>query len=577
MPVNNARASNLSLPKYGYDLVVATTQDSINATTKQFLSAFTGKEFVACYKFVKGHAPEPLDYSKVKQAIDGTDPFTIPNGADEKNEKVQKLADLDFMFGFKAKMGLPPGLRPTEIPDVVVLDKGRALVTYQLFFAEFDIAILDVRRKEMDWKKLSQQSGKPWICKFDVSIKMDDTEFKKLPPEVQKKVKNLGPETAFSVQQLYLDLNTAGLQSDPEIVGLDPASDAYFYLTKVFFNTYWKQLREAGGDVIFGYTVKPKTQQPSTSSLIPTDMTMEVSPNVDAGGNATKKYGLYTLDYLVMSDNHLLPAAVPFNWNWVADSEEADYHGAMAIKKARFAAYLDEVLSPSLNQICVVPRCTVSVVTGPKSGLPSLKYTASYSQEQASQSYRMVSDDSSKVLTFSKENKSFAEGSGAVVLWGKYGINCTTQSDVYLENNVIRASTQFNAHVFINAEGFTTEGNYARFKVDTSYQINVDSEGNLVVKLAPDSPKVEDQSETPDPGVILKLFSGNEIMSDIQKLKNFLSGIRNFLTGHDQAILNIINGSSAWVFPGGQTFTYKEVYFSDHQDLVTHITYVDPT
>lgn len=377
----NARASNLSLPKYGYDLVVATTQDAINATTKQFLSAFTGKEFVACYKFVKGHAPEPLDYNTVKQAIDGTDPFTIPNGADEKNPKVQKLGDLDFMFAFRAKMGLPPGLAPTEIPDVVVLDKGSALVTYQLFFAEFDIVILDVRRTAMDWKKLSQPSGKPWICKFNVSLKMDDAEFQKLPPEVQKKVKNLGPETAFSVQQLYLDLNTAGLQSAPNIE-LDPNSDAYFYLTKVFLNTYWKQLRDAGGDVIFGYTVQPKTQKPSTSSLVPTDMNIEVSPHVDAGGNATKKYGLYTIDYLVMSDNHLLPAPAQFPWNWVADSEEADYHGAMAIKKARFATYLNEVLSPSLNQICVVPRCTVSF---PEREFPKIKviqYTASYSQER---------------------------------------------------------------------------------------------------------------------------------------------------------------------------------------------------
>lgn len=116
MPTTNARASNLSLPQYGYDLVVATTQDAINAATKEFLSDFTGKEFVACYKYVKGHAPEPMDYDKVKQAIDGTDPFMIPNGADEKNQKVQKLADLDFQFAFRAKMGLPPGLAPTDIP-----------------------------------------------------------------------------------------------------------------------------------------------------------------------------------------------------------------------------------------------------------------------------------------------------------------------------------------------------------------------------------------------------------------------------------------------------------------------------
>ena len=125
MPTNNARASNLSLPQYGYDLVVATTQDAINATTKQFLSAFKGKEFVACYKFVKGHAPELMDYNTVKQAIGGADPFTIPNGADESNSQVAKLGDLDFLFAFRAKMGLPPGLGPTEIPDVVVPRSGQ--------------------------------------------------------------------------------------------------------------------------------------------------------------------------------------------------------------------------------------------------------------------------------------------------------------------------------------------------------------------------------------------------------------------------------------------------------------------
>ncbi|PYS94497.1 MAG: hypothetical protein DMF64_00540 [Acidobacteria bacterium] len=579
MPTMNARASNLSLPQYGYDLVVATTQDAVNATTKEFLSAFTGKEFVACYKFVdEGHQAEPLDYNEVKRAIGGTDPFTIRNG-DNQNPKLKALDDLGFEFAFRAKMGLPPGLAPTAIPDVVVLDQGSATVTYQLFFAEFDILVLDERRRALFWTNLSQPSGAPWVFKFNVSLDMrtgGDTAFSKLPPGVQEKVKNLNPGSAFSVQQLYLDLNTAGLQSAPDIVGLDKSSTAYVALTRIFLNTYWRKLQEARGDVLLGYTVTPDKPNPRTPSLVPTDLTIEVSPNVDAEGHATKKYELYTLDYLVMSDNHVLPAPVPFNWNWVSESEEADFHGAMAIKKARFASYLNQVLSPSLNQICVVPHCTVSFPDLPPPKFKGIKFTASYSREGASQTYRIVSDGSSKVLTFSYENKSSDEGV-SLPLWGKYSFNCSTQSEVFLENNVIRTSTLFNCHVFINAEGFTTEGNYARFKVDTSYLINVDSQGNLVVKLAEGSPKLDDQSETPDPNFILKLFSGGQITSDINKLKGFLSGIRNFLTGHDQSILNIINGSSAWVFPGAQTFVYKDIYFSDHQDLVTHITYVDPT
>lgn len=120
--------------------------------------------------------------------------------------------------------------------------------------------MLDLRREEVIWTKLSQPSGKPWVCKFNVSLKMDDTDFSKLRPDVQHKVKNLHPDSAFSVQQLYLDLNTAGLQSAPDFAGLKPNSDAYFYLTKFFLNTYWQQLRDAGGDVVLGYTVKPLAQ-----------------------------------------------------------------------------------------------------------------------------------------------------------------------------------------------------------------------------------------------------------------------------------------------------------------------------
>lgn len=573
MPSTNARASNLSLPQYGYDLVVATTQDAINATTKEFLSAFTGKEFVACYKFVdQDHPAEPLDYDEVKRATGGTDPFTIRNG-DNQNPKLKALDDLGFVFAFRAKMGLPPDLAPTAIPDVVVLDRGSASVTYQLFFAEFDILVLDERRHALFWTHLAQPPGAPWVFRFNVGIDLragGDAAFGNLPPGVQEKVKNLNPGSAFSVQQLYLDLNTAGLQSAPDIVGLEPSSTAYVALTRIFLNAYWKKLREAGGDVMLGYTVKPANPNPSRPSLVPTDLTIEVSPNVDARGEATKKYGLYTLDFLVMSDNHVLPAPVQFNWNWVADSEEADYHGAMAIKKARFASYLNQVLSPSLKQICIAPKCWL---TWPET---RVQFHAEYSQDDGPHTYRMVSDGSSKVLTFSYENKCKDEGNKFVVIWADIGIECTTQSDVYLENNVIRTSTLFNGRCRVNFEGGVVEGNYVRYQIDTSYQINVDSQGDLVVSLAPGSPKLTDLSETPDPNAWARIISLDQITRVVNQLKKKLSNIRDFLTGHDQAILSIINGSSAWVFPGKQTFVFKDAYFSDHQDLITHVTYVDP-
>jgi hypothetical protein len=38
-----------------------------------------------------------------------------------------------------------------------------------------------------------------------------------------------------------------------------------------------------------------------------------------------------------------------------------------------------------------------------------------------------------------------------------------------------------------------------------------------------------------------------------------------------------LDGSQGWVFPGGKSFTFKQVAFSDYLDLISRITYVDPS
>jgi hypothetical protein len=47
---------------------------------------------------------------------------------------------------------------------------------------------------------------------------------------------------------------------------------------------------------------------------------------------------------------------------------------------------------------------------------------------------------------------------------------------------------------------------------------------------------------------------------------NFANDIKNYL--------NSTGGK--WIFPGGQTFMFKDAAFSENQDFVAHITYADP-
>src|SRR5262249_9623928 len=186
--------------------------------------------------------------------------------------------------------------------------------------------------------------------------------FKSLPSGIQEQLKNLNPDSAFSVKQLYLDLNLPPLQDEPEIVGLDKDSDAYVALQKGFVGLYWSELKKSG-DVILGYTVIPKVHRPNPKapSVVPTAMEKEVSPYRDSSGQPMpSNRGLYTLDYLVMSDHRTLPPSRQFGWNWIDDTERTKAHGVVAVRKERFVDFLNKVLGAELKSICFKPwvRCT---------------------------------------------------------------------------------------------------------------------------------------------------------------------------------------------------------------------------
>ena len=205
-------SSDLSNENYKYDLVVGTTAQAINATMKQYL-------------FKK--APEPVEIwygqeAAGKQvvpmtAIDGVDPFDTPN----EGEPPQEILDSDFVFAIKAGFGLPDGVDPLSVPDILVLSEDKHKVTYVLFFNTFEIVTLDWgRRGTHAWSHFTQPSGEPILFKYLVDMNFDEADpeasFHDLPPETRDRLKDLNTNTAFSVQQLYLDLNNAGA---PEYAG----------------------------------------------------------------------------------------------------------------------------------------------------------------------------------------------------------------------------------------------------------------------------------------------------------------------------------------------------------------------
>lgn len=560
--------SNLSDPKYGYDMVVAVTQDAINLTMDNFLEQFTGKELIVCYRYDdKLEKSVRADYDDIKKVCN-VDPFIVqPSDA-----RLPKLDEYGFQFAFKAKIGIPIDIDPTKVPTIVTLDQGRDSVTYQLFFAEFTIVELQEKHKSIHWKNLSQRANKPWIFKFNVNIarRTDDKIFDTLPPAAQARLKNINPDTAFSVQALYLDLNNPRQQEMPSIENLDKDSDALAMLQRDFINTYWDELKKKG-DVPLNYTVMPKNGSAHSPSLVPTAMNIEVSPYRDqAGQPMPDRRGLFTLDYLVMSQNRALPPSVQFGWNWIDDQESRQSHGVMAIRRERFVSFLNDVLSPSLNNVCFNPSVDVW-----QEGIET-RYTWGLPATTTPLAYTAVADSTAHVLTFSHKGGPTRSNAGLNGALGWMAINADTTSDVYLEGNLIKVVTTVKSHAeatSLSSDTFNAE--WVDITVSRWFQLSVDAEGDLVVSLSKDSPTTVDKSQPVD----LTVW-GWMVAVDADAWKRALSSTQNSVKSHltDYAgkLTSMLNNTGAWVFPGGRTFLYKDVYLSQNLDLVTHITYADP-
>jgi hypothetical protein len=576
----DATASDLSGAKYGYDMVVGTTQASINATMKSFLDQYNGQEFIKCYIFepgVNGAAGQfvEIDYEQLKTNVGG-DPFSIPTGADATNAMLNKLYQQKFAFAFKATMGLTTDFPLTDVPDVVVLDKGNSMVSYNLTCKEFEVLDLQNLYGQLTWNNLKQsEQPKPWTFAFnvDLDLQSSDSAFQHLPQDVQTQVKNLCPNSMFSVQQLYLDLNTAGLESSPTITGLDTTSNAYIYLTRTFLGAYFKNMQDTSatpgnpdGSFLLGYTVKPSTAG-NTSSITPTDLNFLVSPYLDDKGIATQDYSMYTLNWLVMTQEHSMPAAVPFEWNWVTEAQKSQFNGAMSIKKGTFSTFLNGLLSPSLKTVCLTPAVTMDA------NFISLSFTMKATLDSNPGTYSVVNDGTSRVLTFSY-NKSSSDSATFVPNWGNITLKSTLQSDVYLEGNTIRAVTTATAFLHLNAEGGVSEGNIVSYTAETIYNVAVDAAGQLTVTMSPTN--FTDNSHF-DTSTWSQIISFGTIDAAVSTIKNYWECMKTYLSGEQNAILSMLNGSSSWVFPGGKTFVFKNAEFSQFQDFVTQVTYAEPT
>jgi hypothetical protein len=566
-----ATQSFLASPSYGYDFVVATTQASINTIIRRFLHEVGEPLVTVCFVAGPGGAPQEIGYDDLVSRAHGSDPFAVSPDADPRTDPdLFNLAKAGFMMGFQAQIGIPQVSDPALIKTLnyVTLGSTPNSVTYHLMCSQFNVAQLTQSGQgTMTWLSASQPADSPWVFTADVDLRLaavPGTAFNTLPKEVQDQLKNLSG-SAFSVQQLLFDLDNARLMSVPQISGVDGTA-LYKALNDYFVGAYFGQMKKSGQPVL-GCTVTQPTQ--SASTLAPTDLTIGVSPYVGTPADPD----LSCLTYLCATDGHKLPVAQPFPWNWVDQPEaNAGCNGAVSVSRTALVALLLKQMLPMVKANCYLPSVRVTLnALGPVYDLkpiggqdPQVIDTTCLDD--------VIYDNPRRpphfgILRFAYD-ASGSDQAGPNGSSGGASMDCHYLALVATTGNELWISQSLTINMSVRKYLSTTTGTPVNIQRVDVCALNVDAFGQIASTLTTLIPATNSASKN-DVNFGQDLFTGvNELYGNTEALVQRVSG-----TLVDAIPFGTVQ---EFVFPGGQTFVYSSVGFSQHGDLVSHVVYADP-
>jgi hypothetical protein len=572
----SAKKSFLSSPKYGYDFVVATTQASINAGLKEYLNTINQPTTAICFLADElGNPTTQISLDELKAKTGGIDPFEIPNGTNYSDPRITTLTQNRFVVGLKLKIGLPPGVLPMDMPPIVDLGSSANNVTFNLFCSEFQVIQNSPPSgwgHTGSWNVWTQAPGTPWyfgttvnLVYKDLDNELDTPYFNNHPKEKQDildQLKNIN-SGAFSLQQLLFDLDNAVTQSIPTIKGLDPSSDAGLILTKAFVNGYFASARAHGEPVLSVHAV---ANAPDNSSLRLTGMEREVGQFVDGNGVVVAKptpeqKDVITLIYLCAVNNNPLPGSASFNFNWVDPSDVGNQSGVIAVNRNTLANYYANILLDHVRPHCLQAWTAIQVWPGGTAEYNAMVYPGNNPQKST------ISQNGSEVLIISYESNADNHDKSGLT-YGELDLHSSFTCTVSFSGNTITTVQHLTLWMKVQWDYTHTEGNIVDKTLTDIYELSVDQNAHLQSRLTSSTPA--DNSQNIDTNAFSNFFV------DLNSVVKF---VKDRVTAFSSADLTDIPAGDVqnFVFPGAKVFTYKDVQFSENQDLVTAITYVKPS
>ncbi|CVL06137.1 uncharacterized protein FMAN_03876 [Fusarium mangiferae] len=571
--------SHLSNSKYGYDFVVATTQESINAGLVQYLQNTGRTQDYTYLCFLADQNGDPTSEVPLEDVVrlsGGISPFDIPDGTDWEDERIQKMYQVRLICAIRMRSGIPPGCvvnvpnkgPQINLPEPIVnLGKTSESVTFNMYCSDITIIKNSVPSgwgSKGSWKWFSQPPGKPWYVKTQTNLLNSELDrnlntpyFNAHPAErdaLRLRLDNIS-DSAFSLQQLLFNLDNAIAQSVPTFVGVTDETASYL-LGKSFINI-WSKIAKQYGLPLIGVTAV--AQHPDGSPLRLTALERWVSPVVDSSSGEQIKnpsdleIAATTLNYLCATDGHRLPGPSSFTWNWIEPRDLAQSSGVISIKRDTMARYLVDQILPQVRSSCIKPN-EPHTVEIPPSGPLVAKLDYSFSV-RADDHYALPYGELKISSTYS-----------CTIVFGNY--DQTKNPPVYVGGNTFTVVQGLWIWVFVQWAASKADAYVVNQIRSDEFVISVDENGGLTSSTTNNSTMTDSAGD-------IKIGFADKFVGLQTRLRN----IKNTISALPNASLKSLpfNSIKNFVFPGAKVFSYKDASFSNHSDLACCITYVSPT
>jgi hypothetical protein len=473
-----------------------------------------------------GNPKDMVTLDELLEATNGVNPFEIPAGTPYDDPRIAPLTTALFCVGIELQIGLPPGVLPKNLPPIASLGNSANNVEFNLFCSKLTVIQNQPPSgwgSAGSWNVWSQPSGTPWYFSTKVNLVMADLDKELDTPYVSshpdekaallRQLENLSA-TAFSLQQLMFDLSNAALQTLPQLAGIPDDSNAAIVLYKSFINIYSDLAKERGWPLL---AVATTVQTPDPSQLQLTAFERQVS---------------------LLKDNNGVPIKNP-----TAEQKKVTTldHLCAANNHA-----LPGTSSFSWNWV-------LPTEVDQQSGVVSINRNS------------MADFFLPQILPIARNNCILCEPraeADPLSPAGTVGIRITSgQMPTKIETT---ASGDKVMHIEYTDQGINI---FDQILTDT-YAMSVSQAGGL--QIGHTGSVSQDDSEDPDASGSVNFWTGiNDVLASLKEQFHAVEWMKLDAIPFDTL--------HAFIFPGSKTFTYKAVNFSDYQDLVCAITYVDPS